>query len=111
MFSILLRRLQKFLSVVKLLVLAGSLSGIIFVVFNVPPAVVPILTVCVLIFVFLLTAGSVFLKTKTAFLVSFSVSFVLFLKAVDLLTPLNLGLFGLLIVFLIIYLYKQAQKK
>jgi hypothetical protein len=110
MFSILFRRLQKFLRPLKFLVLVGSLAGIVYMILNVSPTVVTILGVTLLIFVFLMTFFSVFSKTKTAFLVALLASFLLFLKAVDLLTPLNLGLFALFVVFLAFYLYKQAPK-
>lgn len=111
MFSILFRRLQKYLSGVKVLVLIASLGGVGFLVFNTQPTVATILVVGILIFCFLMTLFSVFVRTKTAFLVSLSASFILFLKAVDLLTILNLGLLALLIVFLVFYLYKQPVKR
>lgn len=110
MFSILFRRLQKVLRPLKLLVLISTLAAIAYMILNVSPTVVTILAITLLIFVFLMTLLGVFTKTKTAFLVATLVSFLLFLKAVDLLTPLNLGLFALFVVFLAFYLYKQAPK-
>lgn len=103
--------MQKYLSGVKVLVLVASLGGIGFLVFNTSPTVATILTVGILVFCFLMTLLSVFFQTKTAFLISLSASFVLFLKAVDLLTIVNLGLLGLLVIFLVFYLYKQPTKR
>lgn len=79
-------------------------------VFNTAPTVVTILLVSLLLFSFLLTLLSVFLQTPTAFLGALAVAFILFLRAVDLLTPLNLGLLALFIVFLVFYLYKHPKK-
>ena len=110
MFSILFRRLQRFLPVIKLVVIVTCFLSLGWLVINSVPTIGTILFFSLVLFVFLLTLLSVFMKTRTCLLVSLSVAFLIFLKAVELLNWLNLGLFTVFLVFLGIYLYKQPGK-
>ena len=78
-----------------------------FIIYNFPPEVITILVVTILGFIFLATALSFLKNTNFAILVSLALSFLFFLKAVALLSAINLVLFAIFIVLLGLYLYKR----
>lgn len=100
MFSIFLRRIQRFLLPVKILLLALFGSSLVYLIINVSPEVGSITLASLLIFFIL----AIILNSL---IIPLSISFLIFLKAVDLLSPLNLILFAVFLVLLGLYLRKK----
>lgn len=92
------------LKIIFLLVLAVLIS--LFIIYT-PPTLENIITVSVILFFLLETLLSFFLSTHSSLLISLGVSFVLFLRAVNLLTFVNIILLALFLFFLSIYLQKR----
>ena len=109
MFSIFLRRLQKYTFYIKLPILLISLLVIIYLVVLTPPELPNILAFSFSLLIGLYIFLSFFLG-KLAIPISVGVTGVIFLKAVELLTPFNLGLFAVFLVLLSGSLYRREPK-
>lgn len=107
MFNFALRRIQRFTLPIKIILLVGGLGSLIYLIINTSPSIESILTVGILLFLVLSTVISFFLAASSSLLVSLVVSFFLFLKAVNLLSPLNAGLFLLFLILLGLYFFKK----
>lgn len=107
MFNILLRRLQKQLFWIKLAILVLSGWGLYFLVIDTAPELLNLVVFSLDLLIFISVVLSLFLSTKLSVLVGVTIPFLLFLKAVDLLSPINLGLFALFVLLLTFYLYKK----
>lgn len=107
MFNFALRRIQRFILPVKIVLLTGGLGLLVYLIINAPPNLGNILFVAILLFVVLSVTLSFFLAASSSLLAASAISFFLFLKSVDLLSPLNAGLFLLFLVLLGLYLWKK----
>lgn len=107
MFSIFLRRIQKFLLPIKVAVLVGLSGSLVYVFAAVPPGIGSIAFVSLSIFFLLAIILNFFRNTQQSLLISLAVSFLMFLRAVNLLSVINLGLFAAFLVLLGLYLYKK----
>ena len=101
------RRIQKFVPLLKFLGLLVSAAGLVYLVVTVPPSVVTITIFGVLLLFALLFGLSFFWRPNMALLAAVIISFLVFLRMVDLLTIVNLALFGLFLVLLAVYLAKR----
>ncbi len=99
--------MQKYLQIIKAIVVVSSVAALGYLVVNTSPTVPTITMFALTLEILFLTLLSVFLATRSAFLLSLGVVFLVFLKAVDLLSLVNVGLFGLFLVLLGVYLYKR----
>lgn len=111
MFSIFLRRLQRFLPVIKILAVIFSAAGLFFLIFFTSPELINIIAASISLAIFTLVVLSVFLNSRLAFLIATGLSFIFFLKAEDLLSPLNLGVFVVFIALLAFYLRPDNPRR
>ncbi|MCL4390531.1 MAG: hypothetical protein M1484_05080 [Patescibacteria group bacterium] len=102
-----LRRLQKYVLSAKVIVLVACLASLGYLIFQTPPELGNIVFLGLLLFIALLLFLSLFLDVDKSLLLSLAVSFLLFLKAVSLLTLFNLALFVVFLVLLALYLAKK----
>ncbi|MBI3559465.1 hypothetical protein HY085_03650 [Candidatus Gottesmanbacteria bacterium] len=100
MFSIFLRRIQRFIWPLKIFGLAGSLAILIYLIIKTPPELINILTFSLVLFIFLSLLFN-------SLLISLAISFLLFLKAVSLFSLLNILLFMIFLILLGLYLQKK----
>lgn len=111
MITILLRRLQRYFLLIKLLVFVPSVVGIVYLVINTAPELANLLIVTFLLGLSFLILLSFFINSRTSLLLSIGVTFLLFLKAVDLISPINLTLFAVFIVLLAFYFKQNPPKR
>lgn len=111
MFNIIGRRLQRYYFWLKLLLVLVSGTAVGVSVYYTEPDLLKVLGVTILIWIFLLSLLSLFINSRTALLLSIGVSFLLFLRAVDLLTPVNLVLLLAFLALLGIYFRNPKQQK
>ena len=107
MFTIILRRIQRILLPIKILVVLGCVLGGVWLVINTAPSIGLILLFCFLLFAFLSLLLSFRFSANLSLLTALAISFVLFLRAVDLLTLFNLILLALFLLLLGLYLRKK----
>src|SRR5574340_539818 len=107
MIDFFLRRIQRFILPLKIVLLAGSLGALGYLVFRVPPDLGKVVLFSLLLFLFLSLIMSFFWPTNRSLLVSLAISFFLFLRAVGLLSPLNIGLLVIFLLLLGLYLRKK----
>ena len=108
MFSILLRRIQRFLFPLKIVLLFITVPSLGYLVINFPPSISSIIIFSLIFLVALATILSFFLTTSRYLLASLTITFLLFLRAVNLFSPLNLVLFTIFIILLSLYLTKRT---
>lgn len=117
MLNFILRRLTKFILPAKVVLLIGSVVTLGYLVIKTPPELGNIVIFSLVLFIFLSILFS-FLLTAFAprsfsevgsLLTALCVSFLLFLKAVGLLSPLNIGLFIVFLILLGLYLRKERH--
>lgn len=107
MLNILLRRFARFLLPTKLLTITVALASLGYIIWQIPPGIGSILLAALLLFIVASILLNFFLSSHLSLLVSIALSFVLFLKAVNLFTPINLGLFAAFLLLLGMYLWKK----
>jgi hypothetical protein len=107
MFSIFFRRIQRFLLPIKIILLLIALPNLVYIVINFPPSLSGIIIFALIFFITLATILSFFLSTNRYLLTALTITFLLFLRAVDLFSTLNLLLFCVFIVLLAFYLRKR----
>ena len=107
MFNIFWRRLQRFVKAIKAIALVLSAAVLGYLVVNTPPTILTVTVFAVTLEILLLTLLSIVMATRSAFILSLAVTFLLFLRAENLLSPLNIGLFGVFLLLLGAYLYKR----
>ena len=98
-----LRRIQRYILPIKIVTLLFSFTCLSYLIFQIPPTVLSITAFGLLLFLFLSLLLSFFLSMGKALLISLAISFILFLRAVDLLTTINLVLFVIFLGLLILY--------
>ena len=106
-FTIFLRRIQRFALPVKIISLIILTASLIFLIVNVPPGVGSITLAALLLFPLLVIILSFFRTTRFSLLAALTVSFFLFLRAVDLLSPVNIILFVIFLLLLGLYMRKK----
>jgi len=106
MLNIVLRRLSRYILPLKIIGLIVGLASLVYFVLRVSPEIGTIVFFSVVLFVTISIILSFFLSANRSLLFASVVSFLLFLKAVNLLSPLNLGLFIVFLVLLGLYLRK-----
>ena len=106
MLNFVLRRIQRFILPIKIAALVLGLTLQAYLIFQVPPGVGTIVVFSIILFVVSSLVFSFFLTPGPALLTATAISFFLFLKAVSLLSPLNIGLFVVFIILLGLYLRK-----
>ncbi len=102
-----LRRVQRFILPFKIVAIFGGAGTLAYLVLKTPPELVNILVFSLVLFVTLSCILSFLLTASRSLLTALTVAFVVFLKAVDLLSPLNLGLLIVFLVLLSLYLWKK----
>lgn len=102
-----LRRIQRFILPLKVLFLVGSLAGLVYLVWKVPPDLGNVLIFSLLLFLLAALILSFFFSVNVSLLSALALAFLVFLKAVSLLSPLNLGLFFVFLVLIGLYLHKK----
>lgn len=107
MFSIFFRRIQRFLLPIKIILLLITFPNLVYIVINFPPSLTGIIVFTLVFFIDLATVLSFFLTTNRYLLTSLVITFLLFLRAVDLFSILNLLLFCVFIILLAFYLRKR----
>lgn len=107
LFTIFLRRIQRFLLPIKIVSLIILISCLIFLIINVPPGIGAITLFAVLLFLLLAIILSFFQGSKVSLFISLAISFLLFLRVVDLFTIINFVLLALFLVLLGLYLRKK----
>jgi len=107
MLNFILRRIQKVIIPLKIFVLIVGLAILACLVIYTAPTLGNVVMSALTIFVVLSLLLSFFLNANRSLLAALTASFLLFLKAVDLLSPLNLGLFVVFLVLLGLYLWKK----
>lgn len=107
MLNFLLRRIQRFILPLKILILSASLAGLIYIVLQTAPALSSILSAGVLLFFVLAILLSFRFSAASSLIISFGLSSLFFLRAVRLFTPLNLALFVVFLLLLGLYLRKK----
>lgn len=100
MFSIFLRRIQRFLLPLKIMGLVASLGILIYLVVKTSPELINLLIFSFVLFIFLSLLFN-------SLLISLTAAFLLFLKATDLLNLFNLILFAIFLALLGLYLKKR----
>ncbi len=107
MFSIFLRRIQRFLLPIKIILLLGFSTILIYMFVNISPGTESITFAALIIFMVLAIVFNFFFGTQKSLLVSLAVTFLLFLRAVSLFNLTNLVLFALFLLLLGLYLRKR----
>lgn len=107
MLNFFLRRTVKFVFVTKIILFAGSLGGLIYLMVNTSPDLGNILLFSLLLFIFLAILLSFFFSTVISLLAALAVGFFLFLRVVGLLSPMNVALFAVFLILLALYLKKR----
>lgn len=107
MLNFILRRIQSVIVPIKIVGLVGGMATLVYLVINTVPSLGNILSFSLLLFVVLSFLLSFFTATSYSLLAGITIGFLLFLKAVGLLSPLNLGLFAVFLVLLGLYLRKK----
>ncbi len=107
MLSKFLRRIQRYIPVIKIVVLLAAVFSLGYLIFQTAPSLGGLVVFGLLVFLILAIILSFFLSTGRAFLTAIAVAFVLFLKSVDLLSPVNLVLLAVFLLLLGLYLYKR----
>jgi len=105
-----LRRIQRYILAIKIVALVFSLVYFAYLVVMTPPTILTITVFGLLLFLVLSITSSFFLSMGKALLLSLVISFILFLRAVDLLTPINLILFTIFLGLLILYFRPKGVK-
>lgn len=111
MFTIIYRRLQKYSFWLKILGLMLSGLGLVAIFYYTAPNLQLVFLSSILIFFFIWMFFSLFLANKLALLISILASFLLFFKAVDLLTIANVVLLCAFVVLLWLYFRKSKVVK
>lgn len=111
MFNIIYRRLQKYSLWIKLLLLVCSGSGFGALIYYTPPQLSFLLLAVLLAWIFLLMLLSFVINIRSALILSIGASFLVFLKAVDLLTPINLVLLSIFLILLSFYFRNPKQER
>ena len=111
MFNIIFRRLQKYFLLIKILIFFPSLAGIGYLIINTAPEIPNLLVVTMLFGLSSLILLSFFFSSRISLLLSIGVTFLLFFKAADLISPINLALFAVFIVLLGFYFKQNPPKK
>lgn len=111
MFIIIYRRLQKYAFWLKLLTLIVSLGGLGALIYYTPPLLPNVLGAVVLVFLILVIVLAFFINARLAFLASIAGSFLIFLRAVDLLTIVNVILLLAFLILLWFYFKKTPVEK
>lgn len=111
MFNIIYRRLQKYSIWLKLVVLLASGAGLGSLIYYTTPLLSYLLVAVVLAWLFLLMLLSFVMNIRSALILSIGASFLIFLKAVDLLTPINLVLLTAFLVLLGFYFRNPKEEK
>ncbi len=91
----------------KIVLLLGSLGMLIYLVIYTSPELGNVLLFSLLLFLVLSIVISFFFNTLLALLVAISASFFLFLRAVGLLSFINVALFVVFLILLALYLRKR----
>ena len=91
----------------KIVLFLGSLGMLIYLVIYTSPELGNVLLFSLLLFLVLSIVISFFFNTLLALLVAISASFFLFLRAVGLLSPINVALFVVFLILLALYLRKR----
>lgn len=107
MLSKFLRRIQRYIPLIKIAALVAAMASLVYLIFQTAPTLVGLVIFGLLVFLTLAIILSFFLATGRAFLIAVAVAFVLFLKTVDLLSPVNLVLLAVFLLLLGLYLYKR----
>src|SRR6186997_2575692 len=111
MFTIIYRRLQRYSLVLKLLGLVFSVSGIAALAYFSSPELLNILLAAFLLWLGSFCLLSFFVNSRVSLLASVALAFLVFLKAVDLLTTLNLILLFTFLVLLMLYFRNPKEVK
>lgn len=103
MFSIFLRRIQRILLPIKILIILGALLLMGYLVINFSPSIGLIAFFSFLLFTFFSIIFNFFLSANRSLLTALAVAFILFLRAVSLLSVINLALLALFLLLLGLY--------
>lgn len=106
MLNFILRRIQTVIVPIKIVILLTGSAALVNLIINTAPALGNVLLFSLTLFIVLSLFLSFFLTANRSLLAALTISFLLFLKAVNLLSPLNLGLFLVFLVLLGLYLRK-----
>lgn len=109
MFSIFFRRLQKFIPFLRVAFLVLSALGLAGIIFFIEPDLSAIVLAALLIIVACVTLFSFVLSGRLSFLIALASGFFFFLKGVDLLSPINIGMFIVFLVLLGLYLKPEVR--
>ena len=101
------RTLARFTKILKILALVISLGALVYIVAYFSPAIVSITFLSLILASVILLFLSFFLSTFISLVSALSISFLFFLRATQLLSPLNLGLFVVFLILLGLYLRKN----
>jgi len=107
MFSIILRRIQRILLPIKMVLLIAFIASLIYCFINTSPTLTTIVFVSIAIFFILAIVLNFRLSAGKSLLAALGVSFVVFLRAVNLLSAVNLALLALFLLLLGLYLQKR----
>jgi hypothetical protein len=107
MFNIILRRFQRILLPVKIVILFAVTGLLGYLIINVSPDTASITLVATIFFVFLAILLNFFLSANRSLLTALAVAFFLFLKATNLFSLVNIILFAIFFVLLGLYLRKR----
>ncbi len=111
MFNIIYRRLQKYSLLIKLFLLVISGTSLGLLIYYTTPLLTYVLIAVILAWIFLLTMMSFLINIRGALILATGVGFLLFLKAVDLLTVINLILLITFLVLLGFYFKNPKAEK
>lgn len=107
MLNFILRRIQRVIIPIKVTGLVAGMATMIYLVVKTAPGLGNILFFSLLLFMTISFLLSFFISTSRSLLAGITIGFLLFLKAVGLLSPLNLGLFLVFLILLGLYLWKK----
>ncbi len=109
MFSIFFRRLQKFIPFLRLGLLAVSLAGLVVLILLTEPHLASITLATLLIAALCLSLSSFVFSGSLSFLIALAVGFSFFLKAVDLLSLINILMLIVFLILLALYLKPEVR--
>ncbi|KKU92333.1 MAG: hypothetical protein UY21_C0002G0032 [Microgenomates group bacterium GW2011_GWA1_48_10] len=110
MFTIFFRRLQKYSLPIKIAALLPSLYGLYYLLTETSPELLNLVIFGVLSSIVLILILSFFLSIRLYLAIGIAIPFLLFLKAVDLLTPANVIIFLVFIALMEMYLFQVSPK-
>jgi hypothetical protein len=106
MINFFLRRVSRYLPVIKALTLAASVSGMVLIIIKISPTLPAVLLVSCLVFITLALVSGFFFPLSFSVPASLAAASLLFLRVVDLLTPL----YVLLLLAFVILLAASLRK-